>query len=74
MKPGTLDRIVTHVHHAREKHPEWRKTPEYALSVADLEWNEVVHALHWETPKRVEEEVLDMLAVLVRILEGDHKA
>ena len=74
MKPGTLDRIVAHVHHAREKHPEWRKTPEYALSVMELEWYEVVHALHWEGQKRVEEELLDLIAVAVRIIEGDHKA
>ena len=74
MKPGTLDRIAKHVEHAREKHPEWRKTPEYALSVMELEWHEVVHALHWEGQKRVEEELLDLIAVAVRIIEGDHKA
>ena len=73
MKPGTLDRISKHVDHAREKHPEWRKTAEYALSVADLEYGELRHALHWESPKRQEEEALDMIAVLVRIIEGDHK-
>lgn len=73
MKPGTLDRIAKHVDHAREKHPEWRKTAEYALSVAELEYGELRHALHWESPKRQEEEALDMIAVLVRIIEGDHK-
>ena len=73
MKPGTIDRITEHVRHAREKHPDWRKTAEYAMSVADLEYGELRHALHWESQKRVEEEALDMIAVLVRIVEGDHK-
>ena len=34
LKPGTLDMIVEHVRHAREKHPDWRKTQDYVVSVA----------------------------------------
>ena len=73
MKPGTMERISEHVRHARNKHPEWRKTPDYAFAVAELEWNEIHHALRWETQKRVEEEALDLIAVLIRIIEGDHR-
>ena len=71
MKPGTLDAIVQAVRQARAKHPEWRKTAEYAASVVNLEWNEFQHAVRWETKKRAKEEAMDMVAVLVRFIEGD---
>ena len=71
MKPGTIDSIVEHVRHARAKHPEWRKTQDYVVSVAELEWNEVRHAMAWESRKRAKEEALDLIAVLVRFIEGD---
>lgn len=71
MKPGTLDMIVEHVRHAREKHPDWRKTSAYALDVAGLEWQELQHAVKWESNARQKEEALDLVAVLVRFIEGD---
>ena len=71
MKPGTLDMIVEHVRHAREKHPDWRKTSAYALDVAGLEWQELQHAVKWESKARQKEEALDLAAVLVRFIEGD---
>ena len=73
MNAGTLDRIVTHVRHAREKHPGWRKTPLYVKSVAALEWGEWEHAVEWENRSRAEEEALDLIAVLVRFIEGDDR-
>ena len=71
LKPGTLDMIVEAVRHAREKHPDWRKTQDYVVSVAELEWNEVRHAIAWESRKRAKAEALDLVAVLVRFIEGD---
>ena len=73
MKPGTLDRIVEHVRHAREKHPAWRKTPLYARSIAGLEWGEWEHAVTWENRTRAEEEALDLIAVMIRFIEGDDR-
>jgi hypothetical protein len=64
---------VTHVRHAREKHPAWRKTTQYVQSVAGLEWREWHHALDWENRSRAEEEALDLIAVLIRFVEGDDR-
>jgi hypothetical protein len=73
MKPGTLDRVVTHVRHAREKHPAWRRTPQYVKSVADMEYREWIHAIDWENRTRAEEEALDLIAILIRFVEGDDR-
>lgn len=67
----TYDAIKAHVAHAREKHPHWRKTASYALDVAKLEFGEFEHAVKWEGQKRQKEEALDLIAVLVRFVEGD---
>lgn len=73
MNAGTLDRIVSHVRHAREKHPAWRRTAQYVKSVADMEYREWVHAIDWENRTRAEEEALDLCAVLIRFVEGDDR-
>lgn len=71
MKKNTYDAIKEHVDHARAKHPNWRKTAAYVLDVAGMEWQELQHAVKWETPRRQKEEALDLIAVLVRFVEGD---
>ena len=71
MKPETLDSIASRVNHARTKHPEWIKNDEYVCAIAELEWNEFKHALNWEGRSRAEDEALDLIAVLVRFIEGD---
>lgn len=67
----TIKRINCRVAHARHKHPDWLKRDDYVLSVAEMEWHEFAHALSWEGRKRAEEEALDLIAVLVRFIEGD---
>jgi hypothetical protein len=42
-------------------------------SVAGLEWREWHHALDWENRSRAEEEALDLIAVLIRFVEGDDR-
>jgi hypothetical protein len=71
MKPGTIDKLVDRVRHARTKHPEWRKTSAFAIDVAALEWQELQHAVKWESKARQKEEALDLCAVLLRFVEGD---
>lgn len=66
-----LKRIMDRVNHARTKHPDWLKRDDYVLSVAEMEWYEFCHALNWEGRTRAGEEALDLIAVLVRYLEGD---
>lgn len=66
-----MDRIAEHVRHARAKHPHWWPREEFVLSVAEMEFDEFCHAVKWETKHRAEEEALDLIAVLVRFLEGD---
>lgn len=74
-KSGSHDdvvkRIMDRVIHARTKHPDWLKRDDYVLSVAEMEWHEFCHALSWEGRTRASEEALDLIAVLVRYLEGD---
>ena len=71
MKPETVERLENHVSHARNKHPEWIKSADYVVDVAEQEWGEVKHALRWEGRERAKEEAYDLMAVLVRFIEGD---
>lgn len=67
----TLRRIDAHVIHARQKHPHWFPHDDFVRSVAEMEFDEFSHAISWENRKRAEEEALDVIAVMVRFLEGD---
>ena len=69
--PAVIREIMEHVIHARAKHPHWYPSDDYVLSVAEMEWGEFAHALRWESRKRAHEEALDLIAVLVRFLQGD---
>ena len=71
MKPEVIDMLKAHVAHARDKHPDWIPNDDYVLSVAEMEWHEFFHALKFEGRKRAVEEGLDLMAVLVRFIEGD---
>jgi len=72
MEPSTWRGIHDHVHHARAKHPGFRKTRLGAAYVLLSEVRELLWAVFWERdPARVREEALDVIAVLVRWIEGD---
>lgn len=68
-----FSKIAAHVEHARNKHPDWYPSTEYVCAVAEMEWREFLFALEWEGEARAQEEALDLIAVLVRYIEGDAK-
>ncbi|WP_308586634.1 hypothetical protein [uncultured Desulfovibrio sp.] len=64
-----LEAIARRLIHARTKHPasEWAgKGDDYGLEVIEGEVRELRFAVRLETPQRVEDETLDVLATAVR--------
>lgn len=64
-----LEAIARRLVHARTEHPasEWAgKGDEYGLEVIEGEVRELRIAVRLETPQRVEDETLDVLATAVR--------
>lgn len=64
-----LEAIARRLVHARTKHPasEWAgRGEEYGLEVIEGEVRELRIAVRLETPQRVEDETLDVLATAVR--------
>lgn len=64
-----LEAIARRLVHARTKHPasEWAgRGEEYGLEVIEGEVKELRFAVRLETPQRVEDETLDVLATAVR--------
>ena len=65
-----LEAIARRLVHARIKHPasEWDgKGDEYGLEAIEGEVGELRFAVRLETPQRVEDETLDVLATAVRM-------
>lgn len=73
MKATTESMLKARLEEARAKHPAWNKDLGFALSVLQLEVNELKHAMDYETDTRVRDEALDVAAVALRIAEGDWK-
>ena len=70
-----LSEIAEHVYHARTKHPVFARSRWQALRVLFSEVWEFLWAVFWERdPVRIREEALDVIAVLVRWIEGDMEA
>ena len=67
MKPhGKLfARIAERLVHAKEQHPEGARFPDLLSEI-----NEVQNAIKNESPERVVDELLDVAAVSVRMIEG----
>ncbi len=70
-----MSEIAERLDHARKKHPkeEWQKMDVYEAMKALLdEIDEVRIALKKETPERVQDELLDVIAVAFRILNKEY--
>ena len=64
--------IHEHVHHARRKHPVFATSKWQATRVLLSEVREFLWAVFWERDAaRVREEAFDVVAVLIRWIEGD---
>lgn len=69
MNPKTMNRILLAVKRAREKHPDFAPSEEYAVSIAAEEFGEWAKEVNEDNRAKAEEEALDLIAVLVRYLE-----
>lgn len=71
MKPGTIHRIMLEVKRAREKHPDFSQSAYHTVSLAAEEFGEWAKEVNDDNRAQAEAEALDLIAVLVRYLEGD---
>lgn len=70
MNPQTMNRILQAVARARKKHPHFADSRFHAVSLAAEELGEWAREVNDGHIVRAEEEALDVIAVLVRFLEG----
>lgn len=72
MNPTTMNKIIKAVAHARQKHPGFAIGPHKAVCLATEELGELAKAINDARPwAEIEAEVLDTIAVLVRMIERD---
>lgn len=72
MNPGTMNKIIKAVEHARAKHKFFAISPRSAMVLALEELGELAKAINDNSPwDEIEGEALDTIAVLVRIIEKD---
>lgn len=72
MNANTMNRIIKSTQHAREKHPDFAVNLHHAVSIAAEEFGEFAKAVNEIRPEQIEDEALDTIAVLVRIIERDY--
>lgn len=68
--------IADRLRHARKEHPasEWRGKGRYwALGQLGSEFEEVVHAVENEGDDRMVDELLDLIAVALRMLQREYE-
>lgn len=67
----TWQEIVAHVNHARTKHEVFPKSnPGKAAVLIEEVW-ELLKAMAFEGPERTRQEAMDVIAVCIRIFEGE---
>ncbi len=60
---------------ARSKHPDWTgQDKDWALAVIRAEFDELQHAVGFESRQRQIDEALDTAATCMRFILGDHEA
>ena len=68
----TLSDISKHLAKARKKHPSFADSRYRVVSIATEEIGELAQAINDNKPmEEIKAEALDLIAVLVRFLEGD---
>lgn len=68
-----LSYLTMHIRHARCKHPRWAEGKYHALGKIHSEYKEFEHAVEHETQVRCKAEAGDLVATLVRWLNGEHE-
>jgi hypothetical protein len=67
-----LCRIALRCKHARAKHPLFVEGLSQAVGVIADEMREVEYAMEHEGPERTADEVLDVIAAGIRLINGEH--
>jgi NTP pyrophosphatase (non-canonical NTP hydrolase) len=72
MNANTMNLILKAVEHARMKHPQFTRFGiAHAMSIAGEEYGELCKAFNEIDADQMVNEALDLIAVCVRIIEGD---
>lgn len=72
MNTRTEHNIDFHLEKARNKHPYFAKTNSEIVAIAAEEFGEWAKEINENNLDKAEQEALDLIAVLVRFLEGDN--
>jgi len=71
MKQSTLKLIEKHLAKARKKHPVFSHSRWQTVSIATEELGELAQAINDGKFTKTKSEALDLIAVMVRLIEGD---
>lgn len=71
MKQSTLKLIEKHLTKARSKHSEFAETNYQIISIATEELGELAQAVNDGKITKTKSEAADLIAVMVRLIEGD---
>ena len=71
IRPETLFDVEDRLRWARTKHPRYAKNLFEALIIIRAELDELERAVRYETEPRIRDEALDVVATVLRLLEGD---
>lgn len=71
MKESTKKLIEAHLEKARKKHPVFSQTLQQIVSIATEELGEFAQAVNDGNFAKTKSEAADLIAVMVRLIEGD---
>lgn len=71
MKQSTIKLIDEHLQNARKKHPDFSHSRLQTVSIATEELGEFAQAVNDGKFAKTKSEALDLIAVMVRHIEGD---
>ena len=71
MKQSTIKQINEHLEKARKKHPKFADTDYQIISIATEELGELAQAVNDGKITKTKSEAADLIAVLIRMVEGD---
>ena len=71
MKESTMKLIEKHLEKARKKHPDFSHSRWQTVSIAAEELGEFAQAVNDGKYAKTKSEALDLIAVMVRFMEGD---
>ena len=71
MNNDTYMDIRNALEHARNKHPEFTQTSHHSMVILMGEVGKIAQAMNDQLPQKVNRKIMDTIAVLIRMYEGD---